>query len=223
MADDRYNRGGYRTKRVGKLAVGEEKLRQEEGPIPLDANLLDGASLGPQDPNAFPRADSDVGGPAIEVLDKGGLGVPYVGTATKPVIAGERERELIGLQKEIEDDRTLTPEIDDSEEEELVDEVTPKDSVESPVEQAPEPQETPDDLPSDDTMNNALEEEPEGEEMQAHGEGLTNVQLDVDREDGLSSAVAEEDTEEVNLEDTADEDEDDIEITSPDDEESNGF
>jgi hypothetical protein len=203
----RYGRGGYRnkTRRVfQEVEVGAEKPLEEEKPIALDANLLDGDSLGPQDPNNFPTEDSDVGGPVD--LSKGGGGVPSVGRPTPPALDGDREREIEVLEKEVEDDPELTPEVDESEEQELVETPPP-----------PEPQPTPEDLPSDDEMAKELDEEPADEEK-TEGEGLTMDQVE---EEGIGSESAEAaEQEETPVEEPpAEEDEDEVEISAVDEEE----
>jgi len=188
----RYGRGGYRnnTRGKSKVAVGKEKSPDEfEGE---DGNLLDGESLGPQDPNNFPTEDSDVGGPGVEV-DKGGKGLPAIGVAVPPSINGEHQLELNRLEQEVEDDTELTPEVDTSEEEELVEEVIDADEgvVEPP---APVPQPTPDNLPSDDEMLKEMAEEPEDEE-QVEGQDLTLSDIAEDQGETVEEKFGEPDPE----------------------------
>lgn len=182
----RYGRGGYRNQTRGKpkVKIGKEKKlgeEEEEQPTPLDGNLLDGDSLGPQDPDNFPRADSDVGGPPTEVeLDKGGLGVPVIGQPTAPMVDVERERELQTLEKEVESDAALTPQVSESEEEEIVAEkADPSAGVTEPPEGEPNagepepvPQPTPEGMPSDEEVVQEMAEEPAGD-VGAEGEGRT--------------------------------------------------
>ena len=157
----RYGRGGYRGNQGDRpsVVVGEEK--PAEGAGEPDGNLLDGSNLGPQDPNNFPKADSDVGGPEV---DKGGEGLPAVGVATPPPIHGENQRSLDELETQVEQDLELTPEVEKSEEQEIVD-------------VRPAAQLRPESLPSDTEMKE-LEEPEDGET--ATGEGLTRTQLEAE-------------------------------------------
>lgn len=123
-AGQRYGRGGYRRSAGrytdARAVPGEEVRREEPKPINLDGNILDGATIGARDPTAVPNAGSDVGGPPTIDLEKGGLGVPEIGQAMDPAVSGDRQRELDELEVEIADDRELTPEVDESEELDLV-------------------------------------------------------------------------------------------------------
>ena len=212
----RYGRGGYRRSRgrYTDVRVGNEKPRENpDEPIALDGSIMDGTTLGPQDPAAIPNADSDVGGPPLEVaVSRGGEGVPPVGQPTEPMVAGDRQRELDELEVEVAGDRELTPEVMETEEIDLevaerveppsnpipvtervdvTDETKDMDAVN--VSAARDAEVVSDGLVSDAAMADSLAEEPAGEER-AQGEGLTQGQLDEEAgepvEDGGEEAPA---------------------------------
>ena len=200
----RYRRGGYRETLSKSPEIGKEKEAERDEPIPLDANLMDGESLGPQDPTIFPNADSESGGP---VVNEGGHNVPEIGKPTSPHVSGDTEQDLETLEAKVASDPELVPEANDPKEKDE----TPEQTGEPEVDESDEEVEASDEAPApepemlpDADIEKALEEEPEGSEMQAQGEGITKTQLN--EEEGQSSEVA--------VSDPSDSEEDDIEITA---------
>jgi hypothetical protein len=161
----RYNRGGYRNKKKSKMVVGKSRSVSEAHADEMAAhhaegNIMDGSSIGEQDPSDFPLEDSEAGGPAI-IKNSGGDGVPEVGAPTPPENGMVRtmvetpvasDSDLDELEKAADEDPELTPQAPEEEE------PTPEPPVEEPT-------------VTDDQLKDALGEEED--DTGAVGEGVT--------------------------------------------------